>query len=250
MVRNTLLTIYATFHSNSRSNLHLLTFIVLYLVTTLAHSVEVFGHELSGMIEDDGTGVYQVLVLKLSERFGLDSPVISISPMKRARADFEKNKDACRIDGDEIFSEWAIYSNPLGVYRLHLMTLRSQPLVHSIAELGPRTTLGGLLGLKPAYQNTAIAHFKIEEVLHERQNIDKLKLERIDAILGFVPDYNKYLDQLHFDSKLVLLEGYDRLYCHNTDKAREYLRNFNLALDRMKADGSYKQIMGTFYLGE
>ena len=86
---------------------------------------------------------------------------------------------------------------------MYLMTLTSQPVIHSIDSLDPKTMLGGILGLKILYQNTPITPFAIEVVDNDIQNIEKLKLGRIGEILGVIPDFNKYLDQLHFDSKLV-----------------------------------------------
>jgi len=222
--------------------------IVLFCSSQSASSIEIHGHQVANLIEEDGAGVYQELLTKLTKRFELEVAILSITPMKRGRVYFEKDKRSCRIDGEGIFGDWAIQSQPLGGYRMHIMNLKSQPIIRTVSELNPTAKLGGLLGLEMAYKNTLIEPFEIELVEHERQNIEKLKFGRIEALLGFVPDYNRYLDQLQFDKNLVLLEGEDRIYCHNTERGRSYIESFNNALEEMRRDGSYKEIMGTFYL--
>ncbi|WP_281557057.1 transporter substrate-binding domain-containing protein [Thalassomonas sp. RHCl1] len=215
-----------------------------------ALALDIYSHKMEFLMLEDGSGAYQKLLAVLSQNAKL-SYKINMLPINRAQLAFAENSQSCLLSGagslDNIRHQY-ISSLPLGFIRLHLFNLPGKTKLTSFADLSADNTLGGLIGLKKLYDKLLPEELEIELVNNDEQNLKKLRLGRIDAVLAFLPDFRRYQAQLQYSPEFVLYQSYDSVFCHDTASNRLYIETLNRALEQITADNRYRKIMGELYM--
>lgn len=231
----------------------LLGFTYVSLLTSPCLALDIIAPGIPGLIEENGKGVYQVLIKEASSRANL---VINehFFPQKRAlKLFFDKNYTCIYAYTDLAISrlgqEQIRASFPLGSFKQYIFTAKGTPLISSVKALkGLR--VGGILGDTEQDWFKQFKRLNINYNLVPRieQNVRMLKLGRLDAMVSFMPDAAKWQNQLNYDAANPLFSAYDRLTCHNNTQGRYLIQTLSPQLEQMKQDGSTKRILGDLYL--
>jgi len=228
--------------------------VLLFLTFTgasIAKDVNIAAGIFLGIIEEDGTGPYQLILKEAAKRADVKFSE-QVYPLKRAVKMFT-NKKVLAIYGmtdaviEEVGVDNIITSYPLGAYKVFIFTPKDRPVISSFEQLQGKR-VGGINGYQPYYQSLVENKVDIHYFTHEDQQLERLKLGRIDAIIGFIPDWTPYLDKLHFDAQLPIHVGYDYMSVWNTPAGQAFVNKISPALLSMKLDGTLQKILAERYI--
>lgn len=212
-----------------------------------AQEVKVAAGIFIGVIDKDGQGPYQLILQEASKRAGIRIAE-RIYPLKRAVKVFA-SKDALAIYGmteaviAEIGPQQIITSYPLGAYKLYIFTRKDDPPISSYAQLEGKT-VGGVIGYEAYYQELLKRKIDIQYIADEESQIKKLELRRIDAVIGFMPDWIPLSNTLAYDPKFPVHTGYDYMTVWNTPEGQAFVAKLSPALQGMKHDGTLQRLLG------
>ncbi len=202
--------------------------------------VKVATPTLANLIEPDGSGAYQ----RLLER-AFQAPEVAFEPAfypyRRALQIFEESRVDCLFSLTDVVrrrvgDEGLIYSYPLGKFRFHVFTLAGASPVESLDELNGQV-VGYIKGHEVYLAPVLEGGIGVQPVRSEAQAVEMLRMGRLDALIAAVPDMRPYLDRLGYSPELTLLEGFDRLNCHDTERNRAFIRRLSNELRRLKEQG-------------
>lgn len=136
-----------------------------------------------------------------------------------------------------------IKSQTIGGFRVHIFTKKDQAMISNYKDFDESMLLGGITGFEEYYESFIPNNYSISYTFDDA-NVKKLTFNRIQAVIGVMPDYHIYLDTLRYDPNFILDEGLDFVFCHNTQKGLKFIKHFNVILNKLKANGEYQSIMG------
>jgi polar amino acid transport system substrate-binding protein len=216
-------------------------------------TIEIIAPEISTLIEEDGSGIYQSLFSEAAKRSNI-TIIEHFYPQKRAIEAF-LNKEHLYIYAytdlaiEKLGTDNILSSYPLGIFKQYIFTEKDDEAFVSISQL-KGLKVGGVLGdeFQPWYENFTKEGIALSLVRRNEQNITMLEMGRIDAFVSFLPDINEYTYKLSYSIDSPLLVSYDRITSYNTPEAKEVLQRISKTLIEMKHDGSMEKILGSFYL--
>ncbi|MCP4107322.1 MAG: amino acid ABC transporter substrate-binding protein [Desulfobacteraceae bacterium] len=226
--------------------------LAVFCVAYPAYAVDMIAPDLTGVVSEDGTGVYQMIMKEVSRRSGVTFTE-RFYPPKRAFGLFLRDKDKCIYsftdDAVKVLGKDKVTASiPMGVFKMYVFTKKGEPALTSIFHLKGKKVAGVLeLEEKLKIKESGI-RFIITESNEDSFNV--LQKGRVKAIIGFLPDMNFYTDKLSFSPKNPLLVGYDRITCHSSETGKQFVDSISPILKEMKKDGTIKKILGAFYLEE
>ncbi len=236
-----------------KSLLYLLS--VILCVACTVNAADLIGPDLTGLVSEDGTGVYQMIMKEVSKRSGATFTE-KLYPPKRAFELFLKDEDKCIYsftdDAVEILGKDKITTSiPLGVFKMYIFTRKGEPALTSISQLKEKKVVS-VFGLDVYNKKLKIKESGIRLIMtdNNEQSFNVLKKGRAKAIIGFLPDMNPFLDKLSFSPKNPLVVAYDRITCHNNGTGKQFINSISPKLKEMKEDGTLKRILGDLYLEE
>ncbi|MDX1802297.1 MAG: hypothetical protein R3303_15300 [Marinobacter sp.] len=206
---------------------------------------------ITSLLEADGSGVYQRLVSQ-----ALKAVPFSVEqhfyPYKRALRSFERLRADCvysftDVLQDEFGRDNIIASFPLGKFSFYLFTRQGEPALISTDQL-PAGRVGGVIGHESYLRQIMDDLDSVLWVTSDEQNLEMLRLGRINAMIAAIPDIRPYLDNLNYAPGHPLLVGYDRITCHDTDKNRAFLSALSEQLIKLKDAGIYQAVAGSLYV--
>jgi len=204
-----------------------------------------------GIITEQGDGPYQQLLHKAAAEAGISLDE-TVYPLSRAVRIFGSG-DALAIYGmtEAVLrstpAEKILTSYPLGVYRLHVFTRKGKPRVSSYSQLRG-LVVGGVLGYEDYYQPLTSKGIKMEYVADERHQLKRLQLGRVDAVLGFLPDWLDKLDELEYDPAFEVMEGYDYMTVWDNEEGRHFVETISPVLCQMHGRGDYQEVLGKRFM--
>lgn len=216
-----------------------------------SRSLTIAEPSLANLVEPDGSGRYQRLMARALEP--LDIEVESVYyPYRRALQMFERSRVDCLLSLTDVVrrrtgEEGFVYSYPLGSFRFHIFTPEGQPPVASVEELEGQVVgiiRGHELYLSPLLQGVV----EVEPVRSEAHAVRMLKMERLDALIAAIPDIRPHLDRLGYVPDRPLLESFDRINCHETERSRAFIQALSRELRRLQEEGGYQEVMGPLYV--
>ncbi len=236
---------------------NLLCLSVILCIAYPAHAADLIAPNLTGLVTEDGIGLYQMIMKEVSKRSGVTFTE-KFYPPKRAFETFLREENKCIYSFTDdaagiLGKDKIIASIPLGVFKMYIFTKKGEPALTSIFQLkGKRVAY--VLGLGIPIEKVKIkekeAGIKLIATENNEESFRILQRGRVNAIIGFLPDINLFLDELSFSPKNPLLVGYDRITCHNNETGKQFINSISPKLKEMKEDGAIKKILGTFYLEE
>jgi hypothetical protein len=207
--------------------------------------------QIDGLIEEDGSGIYQRLLAEAVARAGV-SYSADVFPKARALSLFLAKK----YDGIFTYTQTArerfgkggiIASYPIGAYRGFVFRIKGDPPVTDFGELAGKP-VGGIVGFEGTYGSAVRAGAVLDLAVSDASNISKLRLRRVFAMLGFLPDLFPELQQLSYSPTLPFFESYDRFTLFNTPENRRFLAPLSSAIEKLHADGSARRLVGPAYM--
>ncbi len=205
------------------------------------------------LVEKGGSGKYQLVMREASKRANLEFTE-RYYPQKRALIMFFDKDCPCiyaytDLAVEKLGKEQVVASFPIGIFKQYIFTKKGESVFTSIDQLKGKS-VGGVLGddLQHWYPNFTKVGIYLKLVNSTEQNVQKLQLGRIHAMVSFLPDITEYLAQLSFAPGHPLLISFDKITCHNTQEGRQFVEKISPALQEMKRDGTMKKILGIYYL--
>ncbi len=206
---------------------------------------------LASLLEEDGSGVYQRLIDQAL--VPLDAEIEQhFYPYRRALRVFEEGEVDCVFSLTEVLLERhgedeVIYSFPLGKFIFHIFTLADEPAIESVEALNG-LSVATILGHEVYLKSVLGRDFQVEQVRSEAQAIRMLELNRLDAFIAALPDIQPFLGQLNYAPESPLLESFDRLNCHATERNLAFVDALSERLRTLKENGIYREEAGPLYV--
>lgn len=213
--------------------------------------------ELVNLVTAEGDGSYQQAFAEVfkQSRIKVDEMFF---PLERAIRHFESGKSDCiytnvdailgrgKVTPDNIYTSY-----PINIATLHLFTLKSTTLIRSLEQIEEhRLSIIGVNGYQFYYGEriTSSDYEHLILVSDEKRALKMLKKGRVDALVGFMPDYTRHLDELHYDQQLKLSEIYDGLTCRRTPKGKQVIQSISPIIESMHKNGAIKKILGKEFI--
>ncbi len=226
--------------------------LIIFCAVCPAYGTELIAPAFTGLISEDGTGTYQIIMKEAASRAGV-SFTEKVFPQKRALSTFYKNENSCIYSFTEPASETmgkdrVVVSTPLSVFKMYIFTGKGKPALTSVKQLKGR--VAGVLGYEVWYDKTNIKEsgIDLDMASSDDEALGLLRRDRIQAIISFLPDMNSHLGKLSFSPEHPLFVSYDGITCHNNETGRRFIRAVSPVLREMDEDGTMKKILGDSYL--
>lgn len=205
---------------------------------------------LANLLERDNSGVYQRLMDRAMVR--LDTEIEqSFFPYRRSLKAFEERQVDCLVSLSTVlerrFGEEVVQSFPLGKFVFYVFTPADEPPIESLDELNGQV-VGGITGHEVYLAPVLGDRIELEHVRSEEQAVRMLELDRLDAFVAAIPDMRPFLDELNYAPDHPLLESFDRINCHNTQRNRAFIRDLSRELEALKERGVYREEAGDLYV--
>jgi hypothetical protein len=235
--------------------MHKLVFFIIFFYSLAdfspAEEVKVSAGLFIGVIKDDHNGAYQLILKEAAKRAKINIKE-KVLPLKRAVSEFLA-KEHLAIYGmtntviEEIGSDKIITSYPLGVFKLYIFTRKGEAPISNFSQLHGKK-IGGVIGYEAYYQKLIKQKILIDYVADEKNQLMKLKFKRVDAVLGFLPDWSPIAKTLSYDPKFPVSIGYDYMTVWNTVEGKSFVNKISPVLMKMKEDGTLKKLLGNRYM--
>lgn len=225
--------------------------LVCFIWPVAAQEVKVAAGLFIGIITEQGDGPYQTILTEAGSRAGITFDE-RVYPLRRAVKAFTR-KEVLAVYGmtdaviEKVGDKQILTSYPLGVYKLYLFTAKGRRAISSFAQL-KGLKIGGVIGYEAYYQTLLDHGVAIDYVGNEAFQFKKLAAGRIDVIIGFMPDWLAFRDDLTYDPDFPIHVGYDYLTVWNTPAGQAFVDKISPALQQMHLDGSLKAILGERYM--
>ncbi|MCP4107321.1 MAG: ABC transporter substrate-binding protein [Desulfobacteraceae bacterium] len=233
----------------------LLCLSIILCIACPAQAADLIAPDLTGLVTEDGIGVYQMIMKEVSKRSGVKFTE-KFYPPKRAFGAFLKDENRCIYsftdDAAEILGKDKIISSiPIGVFKMYIFTKKGESALTSVSQLKGKK-MAGVLGLGVYNEKLKIkeAGVKLMTTENNEEAFRVLQKGRVHAIMAFLPDMNPFVDELSYSPKNPLIVAYDRITCHNSETGKQFIDSISPTLKKMKETGVIKKILGSFYLEE
>jgi ABC-type amino acid transport substrate-binding protein len=236
--------------------------LLLIFSATLSYSTQaekpaltIYAIDLVYRLSENGTTQYNALLDALVAE-GLEFQVI-VRPLSRSLRDFKDDITSCIFPAtinalsinDESFSTLPhLSSSPIDKVSLRLLTKADAPVISDLRELEGKN-IAVINGLNPDIFFSQI-DVSVESSASEEARIRMLNANRIDAVLGFVPDALLAAEALNIpvpkysaDLSFVSGEGVS-IICHDTKPSNTFLKETNLIIEKLKKSGKLRAILG------
>ncbi len=204
--------------------------VVLFSTSFTAKGVEVIAMEIAGVLDVNGTGLYDVMIKQ--------EPTAKLNclPNKRAFQEFEKCSSCCMapLNTNPEFYEYTpkdyIESKPLGVAKVYIFTKPGTPAIADLKQLKGKK-VGATLGMN--YGKTiGKSGVDLELVSDLKLNIKKLQAGRIDAFIEYIPDAYVAFEKLklepfpHVKDKPLVIHN-DTVLCKKSADTEKFVGRLN-----------------------
>ncbi|WP_141096253.1 hypothetical protein [Lacimicrobium sp. SS2-24] len=180
-------------------------------------------------------------------------------PLERALRHFESGKSDCIYtmadaiaNRAHLKSDQLLSSYPFNSANLHLFTLQTKPKISNLQQVAANNHLiVGLNGYLGYYSDEIIreeVYGRLVLVTDEERALNMLRQNRVDVLIGFMPDYTRHLNELHYDKSFSLGETLDGLTCRTSDLGIATINALSLVFKDMHKDGLLEKILGDEFI--
>ncbi len=218
---------------------------------TSTYAVEILAPAIQDMVTESGDGKYQQVMKESAKRAGVTYQEI-FYPIKRALAVFEHEEKDCIYSYMDQAKEIAgpekiITSYPITVFKLYMFTRKGTEPPTSPEQLVGKQ-VGGVMGHEGFYDRLKDLKIDYSMANDDNQNLKMLEMERVDVLLGFLPDLAEASADMAYAPDAYLYTGYDAINCRKNPETEIFIEKISRAIKEMKADGTLKSIMGSYYV--
>lgn len=206
---------------------------------------------ITSLVKEDSSGIYQRIMAKALENLDVEVKQ-DFFPFKRALKFFDESRVGCIYAFTHVMEErWGeenlVVSFPLGAFSYYMFTPRGTTALTSTDQLKNRI-VAGVIGHDAYYGPSIADKAELQYANSDQQNVELLKLGRVDVIIAALPDIRPFLRGLTFSAAHPLFRGYDRITCHRTPETERFIASLSQELLRLKEDGTYRKIAGRLYV--
>lgn len=228
-----------------------LSCIFIIIFSTNAQSVSLTMQLIEGWVEENEKGFALEVFNAINNEVKIPFELYKM-PTARAFRYFSQQKTNCFLGGDkkaayEMLNINVLASEPFLTTSMIIMTATSQPKISSLKQLEGKT-LGVEFGVNLNIFDVDFSKIQIAYG-HYKNQLQMLALNRLDARIGYYPDKESTLKNIHFDRNLVLYSNDDSLICHVTEENRQLISRFNLGLRTIKQNGVFKKLWNKYFEG-
>lgn len=239
----------------------LIKLLTLMLLSALAISAEkksILTLTLDYRLTENGTSQYNLLLNELAEQgFEADFQFLPINRVWRTLAE---DRTACTFPASAQSVELAVEGTSVAdliqseiidhvSYRV-VVKPGNQKIISADDLVGKN--IAAWNGM-PNEQLVGVPGVNFIETNTEETRVKMLFNDRVDAMVGFIPDLHLVAERLGFEQPnskdvLILWGGRNgtRLVCYDTPENRATINSFNAALAKVKASGRLREILGKF----
>lgn len=229
-----------------------MTLMLVPLAAGAAVPVRVATPDISNLLTEQQDGVYQRLMDRAIN--GTSWQVTEhFYPYKRALMVFQQGQADCIYSFTDVLEkklgqDAVVASYPLGKFVYYLFSTKGEPPPTSLDELQGRE-IGAVIGHE-IYLDPILSgrNLKVFWSRSDAINLAMLEHGRFDTMIAALPDIRPLLGELSYAPEHPLLESFDRLTCHNTQRNRAFVKALSTSLKALKSQGVYQEIAGPLYL--
>ncbi|MCK7547854.1 substrate-binding periplasmic protein [Marinobacter koreensis] len=230
----------------------IMTLMLVPLAAGAAVPVRVATPDISNLLTEQQDGVYQRLMDRAIN--GTSWQVTEhFYPYKRALMVFQQGQADCIYSFTDVLEkklgqDAVVASYPLGKFVYYLFSTKGEPPPTSLDELQGRE-IGAVIGHE-IYLDPILSgrNLKVFWSRSDAINLAMLEHGRFDTMIAALPDIRPLLGELSYAPEHPLLESFDRLTCHNTQRNRAFVKALSTSLKALKSQGVYQEIAGPLYL--
>lgn len=217
-------------------------------------------NEIAGVANSNETGPYVDAIRALRDRIGNDVK-IRVYPIKRAVISLSRSIAFCLFPTSNLMllehnldPNKYIFSRPVNRARQFIFTTKNAPKINSLDDLDGKI-LGYRLGWHIAEKLREKSSFTMLPAQSDLHLYNLAHQDRIDAILGWVPDFNllyeaERLPPLTHNPSLIIEEVAEHIACHNKPMAKQFIQKIDLAIEDMEKTGELKKILGPAWVAK
>lgn len=174
------------------------------------------------------------------------SPLLLFEPQNRAFHDFLQKKQKCLLGGDPIIFKKLFGIEMVGSERflpmkLVVFNLPPHPIITSREQMRSLRVGANGIAKERFLQVFNVAPKSLDVADNVNQNVEKLKLGRIDAFAMAWPKSFTLTQGLQFDPEFALDSWDEALICYPSEEANAFIKQFNEALFIARAKGVIPQ---------
>jgi hypothetical protein len=213
--------------------------------TSDGSAIKLLAYSIPAILESSGKGKYDQL-FQLVKHQAKRSWQYQVMPPARVDKMFEYHKADCIFPFDKAFQtdQTTISSDYFTVAQAYIFSAEgSKPFTSLTQLLGKRVGVRNGMLYGPEYEKLGL---KVNLVDSIEQNLEKLQSGRIDAFLAWAPDVmaffaEKQMKPLPHAAPFVL--HHDAFLCHGTEKSRQFIKEFDQALVKLKQQGVVDKLL-------
>lgn len=205
----------------------LFTFIKSYAV------VDIIAIKIPGLFQKDGMGQYDQIINDASYQIDTKFQIIYTVP-KRGFLKFENCNNCCispankNPDFYEYNSDQYLETSPMGVAKIYIFS--NEFMINNLEKL-KNLKVGARRGM-PYGKNYEASGLNVELVNSIKQNIEKVKLGRIDAFIAYVPDAldafkEMKISPFYYDINNPVAVHQDSILCKKSRETQKLVDEFN-----------------------
>jgi ABC-type amino acid transport substrate-binding protein len=234
-------------------------FLILLIPISNVFAMNISGIFLPHRLTNESKSFYQVLFKKFSDSRPQLKSKITVTPLRRAgKAFFTKNsicifpaskKAITYFHKKKALELELIESSPIEEVIITIFSKFGSPPIDNINQLKGKS-IATWNGIDPKILIPNI-DFKIVKVSKDNQSLSLLRANRVDYVIGFLPDtplvaeLNNF-EQPTFNKSIVLLKTPVHFVCHKTKETISFLKEFNNFLKSQKSNGTLQKILGKY----
>ncbi len=216
-----------------------------------AEEIRIAVPAITNLLEEDQSGTYQRIFNSAVSETGYSVKQLFF-PYQRALNVFQQGNVDCIFSFTDVMEERfgkesIISSFPLGAFGYFIFTAKNSPAITDVNSL-ITMRVGGVIGHENYYTSALHVKTKLFMVNSDEQNLQMLKLGRIQAFIAAIPDILPYTNDLNYSPEHALFTGYDRLTCFNNPENKRFVDTLSTQLKKLKSEGVYQQISGKLYV--
>lgn len=219
--------------------------------------VKLYSFELKNRLSADGSGHYNELIDRLkNEGLNIESEITSLSRMFKF---FEEDKNSCifpsgirsivkaipSLNKEELLE--GLYVDRVGIAILTKQDYKGYKGLKSLD--GKRLSMWS--ALKPEQFIPSIKYQSLERSPNDDVQAQLLDRERVDAVVGFVPDMFFAAQKFGLEIPKVQEwivprpnEGGASLVCHNTAASKIFIDEYSQIIKKLKDSGELREMLG------
>lgn len=196
--------------------------------------IKLLAYDIPSILQSDKKGEYDKLISKAAALENT-SWHYNVAPPSRVDKMFEEKLVDCIIPYDKVFhiNKNTVNTTALGVATASIFSVEKKyASLSELAHLKVGARIGMLYGAEFDKSNLTV-----EYVARIEQNINKLLSNRINAFVAWSPDVDAVLKtkNIKLQRSNPFVVHNDAFLCHNTDKARKFIKLFNSGMIKAKA---------------